>query len=417
MKFGLFNLLIVVVLGGCGGGGGSPQLSQDTSCSITRKIVTYPNDYLGSYVIPTPASKLPNQIERSIDLKDYWPGISKLPAGCTDKILYSRNLYKETLDRIKELGADIVWVTNYGPWADLNQIPWQLSSNIQIPDEELKFLISEIKKRGMKVRFLWQMYNVDVKGNSYPSNFTESQLDNWMLSHRNLMINLSKLSQQLEIDVLAVDWQAFFISNLSNDPNLKEKYISYLSSTIDEIKKHYSGKLLYGASGHNIGDSRILSKVDYVRNSLQVYLTEQEHSILSVNSIKNKYIEHLRQFAELTNSFQSYPNLKLEILSSVQSRDKYFIDGWVEDGFCVSSCIQSSYKTDFSVQAMGIEATFQAIIEQKLLPITAVTVGPFWHTDDIKPTSVDTTLEFPNLSGSIRNKPAENIVKHWFSKN
>jgi hypothetical protein len=46
---------------------------------------------------------------------------------------------------------------------------------------------------------------------------------------------------------------------------------------------------------------------------------------------------------------------------------------------------------------------------------SVVSITNYWHTDDLSPTPVSGNNAFPNLSSSIRNKPAEGIVKHWFS--
>ena len=108
----------------------------------------------------------------------------------------------------------------------------------------------------------------------------------------------------------------------------------------------------------------------------------------------------------------------------VQSRDLFFVEGWVEDGFCVSgkdnygnnhNCIQETYKTDFSVQAIGMEGIFQALAEQKVLNIVAVDLPcNLWMTDTLA--SNYKGEGFPNLSQSIRGKPAEKIVTHWYSR-
>ena len=98
---------------------------------------------------------------------------------------------------------------------------------------------------------------------------------------------------------------------------------------------------------------------------------------------------------------------------SIQSRDKYFTEGWIEDGFCVTNCIQNNYVTDFSIQAMGVEAALQAIVSQNKFTTGSVDFhSSYWHTDTVTPGAEG----FPNLSQSIRNKPAESIIKYWFKR-
>jgi hypothetical protein len=98
---------------------------------------------------------------------------------------------------------------------------------------------------------------------------------------------------------------------------------------------------------------------------------------------------------------------------STQSRSDYFLNGWTEDGFCVNNCIQNSYVTDFSIQAIGVEAAMQAIAAQTSFVTKSVNFHTsYWLTDSLTPGPEG----FPNLSQSIRGKPAENIVKYWFSR-
>lgn len=66
-----------------------------------------------------------------------------------------------------------------------------------------------------------------------------------------------------------------------------------------------------------------------------------------------------------------------------------------------------------------MEAVFQAVAAQ-----TRFTTGGFalnssyWLADLITPSPGGATTQsaFPNLSQSIRNKPAEAIVQHWFGQ-
>lgn len=426
----------MLLISGCGGSSGgdtstsvvpspapapSPTPTTDP-CAVTKTTKAYPPSYLGTFPIPSAAGKLPANIVRMMDTKDYYPNVDPAISGCSDRILYSRNLYKEELNRLQEDGAQVVWITNYGQWLDLTQVPWVLDeTSVQIPASEFEFLVSEIKKRGMKAYFYWQMWGLDAKGNEYPmgKNFTPLQLKNWMTSHRNLMINLAKLSAKLGIDGLGVDWQAYYIPNLYED-EMKEYYISELSKTIDEIKKNYSGDLILGLNGHIFSDPRLISKVNYIRLSIGPQISEGENRNLSVAFLKKVFIQKIAQFREDLGDISNYQNhLKVEFQFAIQSRDRYFVEGWVEDGFCVSGkngddCIQKSYVTDYSVQAIGAEAAFEAVTEQKDFPAGAFTIGTYWHTDDMTPGNYGRQSDFPNLSASIRNKPAENIVKYWF---
>jgi hypothetical protein len=63
---------------------------------------------------------------------------------------------------------------------------------------------------------------------------------------------------------------------------------------------------------------------------------------------------------------------------------------------------------------MGYEAMLEAINEQTDFMSDSVIIDAgYWLTDDMVPRS-DGSTGFPNLHQSVRNKPAENIVRYWF---
>lgn len=190
----------------------------------------------------------------------------------------------------------------------------------------------------------------------------------------------------------------------------------------NEIRTTFSGVITYGQIGIPQYDSRIFNVIDEIHISLAPRLTATENSNISVALLKIKFteiIDHLH--TQLQNSTKP---VIWEI--AIQSRDKYFLEGWVEDGFCVVPngngsptdynnplCAQKNYVTDFSIQAIGVEAALQAIASQNKFTTKSVDFhGSYWHTDTVTPGNEG----FPNFSQSIRGKPAESIVKYWFAK-
>jgi hypothetical protein len=104
--------------------------------------------------------------------------------------------------------------------------------------------------------------------------------------------------------------------------------------------------------------------------------------------------------------------------------------GWWEDGFCTEGildgvyyeCTQYEIQTDFSAQAILTEAILRAIDNQVVFETlgTTTTTG-YWLSDTLyaEPNQQRTDgvpLEgFPNISQSIRGKPAEKIIKYWYT--
>lgn len=415
-------LLSVLLLSACGGGGGGGATTGavNTSvyvdpCILTKSTPTIPETYKGIFEIPSTNNKLPATINRSVGFKDYHP---QMPynIGCNNKESYIRSIYSNSFDKLKELGTDTVWVYNYARWEDMTKVVWTIDKNTyQIPENELTIIVEEAKKRNIKVFLAWQFHAVDGKGNEIPlgSNVDYWQMRSILLSHSANMINIAKYAERVGIAGIAVDWNAYHIPNIHEH---KEEFISSMSTLIDDIKTVYSGKLTYGQIGAWIIDNRIASKIDAIHITVGATLSVAENNALTVGLVKNKMLQQIA-LTYYGNQLDLYPNLEVVWEIAIQSNKDYFVRGWVEDGFCVNSCIQSTYVTDFSVQAIGTEAALQAITEQRLIKTFMVDFHTsYWHTDDIVSTLPTKDNGFPNLSQSIRNKPVEKIIKQWFSK-
>jgi hypothetical protein len=84
-------------------------------------------------------------------------------------------------------------------------------------------------------------------------------------------------------------------------------------------------------------------------------------------------------------------------------------------------CVQHEVPIDFSVQAIGIEGMMRGVYLQTVWTnIKGTTTSTaYWLSDTLQPDpnqTRDRTVEgFPNISQSIRGKPAEKILKYWYT--
>ena len=447
-----FVSLFALLLTACGGGGSTPatqnvvtiQSTPPSSNPPTTTVVTctnpyksdYPDVYRGPWPIPTPTSKFDSKIIRGISFKDYYVGNQawRDKGSCTADE-YTKLMYTLTLDKIKSLGGEQVWIYQYGPWTDGTKSIWTMDKkDYQIPEPMLTWIVGEAKKRNINVSLVWQFHNVDRNGLTmfnHGDTLSVDLLTTVLESHKNNMIELAKYAQSVGISGLSVDWNALHIGGLFTTH--RKLYFQKLNETADEIRKNFNGKLSYGQSTVPVYDEQLFSKIDFIHIPLNIRLSDIEFVNFSVENVK---AATLRAIRDRLYQIEAPAGVKLppvEWIISVQSRDKYFKEGWVEDGFCVSgkntdgstnNCIQKTYTTDFSVQAVGIEGMFQAIKEQNYFETYSVDLHTsFWLTDNVvpPPDSYDDyakmyNTDFPNLSQSIRNKPAQDIVKHWYIK-
>jgi hypothetical protein len=405
---------LAILLTACGGGGGgsgtvAPSTTPVSTCTLKTYSTNYPSQYLGSNSIPTPTQRFDSTVSRMIGLKDYYPYENN---GC-DNYEYTRLLYKKTLDRLQTLGVDTVEIYQYAPVNNFNDTIWTINeSRLQIPKAELVWFFQEAHRRNLKVTLVWQLWNVDSQNNYInTTNPTETDMVKVLRGWRDVIKAMAVISAENQVDNLLIQWSAFYYPVVRDYP---ETATREFLSIISDIRTVYSGKLFMGTP--RFYDRRIIEKVD----AIVIPLTPSNWSYnddtnMSVSLLRDRYSDAI---AGHYLEFSLYSGMNPRDIPviwdfNIQSRDKALSQGWVEDGFCVNNCIQNTYVTDFSVQALAVEGAFQAIKNQSYFKTYGINFSTgYWHTDTMTPGNEG----YPNISQSIRNKPAESIVKHWYAK-
>ena len=400
--------------------------SQDVACSVQQNNygdVAYPSEYLGAFPIPMPAGRLPTAVARGISFKDDWPhqGSALTPltgSDCTDLALHRKNIFVETLNRIQQDGANQVWFYNASNWNVSLQ-----KYHTQFTDDDIRSAVDAANKRNIKLFYVVQPIVAYVKGEN-GATFENVLFDNisvidmkiFLNAYHSHIVERARFGEQIGLGGIQADCSCWITLN---DPVLKEMWLVELSSIIDDIRKVFSGTIVVGETMQEI-NSNIAAKADALGILLWINLDQtlaaEENRSLTVNLIKAKWLEVIQQRYSAVSSRLNGASVTVPVLwhIQVQSRDDFFVRGWTEDGYCVSNCIQRTYKTDYSVQAIGVEAVLEAVNTQTYFRNYGVNFHTgFWLDDEMTPRASDDT-EFPNLSQSIRNKPAENIVKYWF---
>lgn len=448
----------LLTLASCGGGGTetpaptvtiSSAPAQQTAvvvCENPHKA-TYPDSYKGNYTFTPSKAKLEASLVRAIGLKDYYPG-GEGPGGphvysnACPPFEYAKMLYRNSLDNIKATGADIVWVYNYARWDNVRNDVMNIDKkDQQIPDAMVDFIVTEAHKRGLKVYYSWMFDPRDILGNDIyvpGTNADAATLTKMLDSYHKLMLDISKYAQSKGIDGLAADWNALYVRNVESDH--RELWDRKMITIIDDIKKNFSGKITYGSSAFSIMwyNPELFSKVDYLQINAGIG-TYNKSDVAKVDLdtlVKNAECSIQYQYMRLVDAQQAFYNvcplrtikadLKLPPVLwtvQVQSHHRVLTHGWQEDGFCTPgktdsgqdhNCIQETLTTDFSIQSMGLEALMQAISKQTYFKNAGVDVSAsYWHTDEVYP---EPKRGFPNISQSIRGKPAEAVVKSWFAR-
>lgn len=460
--------LLAAIIAGCGGGGSSSPTPTVAVASVTPTPVvqqpacvnphtdnTYPDSFKGAYTIPTVSNTLPNSINRSVGLKDYtpisanhWTVFSTTSNACTGTD-YTKILYKESLDRLQSLGVDHVWLYIGGSWTvDPNLSYWvQKPENLSHSYQLMEYIVTEAKKRNIKVYLAWQLNIIDDKNNFLLQLGQVVDKKLWatiLESHHKNIVNIAKFGESVGVAGINADWNAMNIGNL-HDPVMQEMYVQEIVSIIDDMRKVFKGKITWGQGTMPWHDYRIIDRIDALHVSIMPRLSDSEMINFNSDTVMNVVSKEIYRYYQDINCIwpshnyctptRSGKEVPIIFEIAVQSRDKYFKEGWVEDGFCLPGtttdgkkvdCIQTTYVTDFSVQAIGIDGILKAIKSQSYFKVDGVNFHTsYWHTDTLKPSTgfvqtqygiKEDSEGFPNLSQSIRGKPAESVVKQWFKR-
>lgn len=422
-------LVLVLTLAGCGGGGGGSTTvagPQPDPCAVTSYSygqVSYPDSYKGQYTVPQTSSHLDAGINRTINLQDVDVLFPK-PAtvNCANDNLYKANIYIEDLNRAQKLGADRVWVYNYAHINDITANTWTYSTDKVLSRELLTTIVSEAHKRGIKVFYAFQFaFNCDVQNHCLDTtNITNSELTKLMDVHRAQIVSDATFGNQIGLDGLKVELDAYSPKN-NLTPELKNTYLSKVSTAIDEVRSVYAGKITYGQS-NSIFDNVIVGKVDELNLSLFLGQSPAPFNVANWKTQVNNHVSNYQYWLSQDTGLQNIQTpVAWEIYTS--SNTSFYTSSWV-DGFCSktqitqNSCPQLTLTADFSMQAIALEGAFQALSQQTLFRTNSISTYGYGHYDYLTPTEVSGggAIVFPNLDNSIRNKPAEGVVKAWFAK-
>ena len=420
-----------------------------------------PRSYIGEYELPIPQNSFGDNHLKVIGFKDYsvrqpYQAYKNAGAswvvGCTE-IEYKKLMYRMTLRRLKAHGVNTVSIYNYGYWNDDGDV-WEVEhSTKDLTDADIELITVTAHDFGMDVHYVWQfnmrIANTDRLLFPFDGNVRLEMrlLKNIMDAHERHILWEANRLESIGVDSMSADWNAMWMcfscgvddqgNTQAETDTLKDYYMERMGIIIDKIREKFSGKLYIG-EGVVWNDKRVFDKVDGVGFSPDMRLTTEEVATATVDLLQEKAATSIqRKYEEWNcldnqpcwhNSSTTIPKVLFNFFS--QSNSRYLSKGWWEDGFCTEGtldgvyyeCTQYEIQTDFSAQAILTEAVLRAIDNQVVFETlgTTTTTG-YWLSDTLYAEPNQQPIDgvplegFPNISQSIRGKPAEKIIKYWYT--
>jgi len=386
----------------------------DPYCTTNPKTIAYPASYLGAFPFPDViGAPLPVNIKRGANVKDYWQyGITNpaTNAGCTGDL---HTAFISTLARLKKMGVDQVGVFRDTQVADFTALTWQIlpSASWSISDTEMAWIVGEANKVGVQIYEYRQVVETDVNNVVWSANPTLAEVTKFLDAYITYIVGRAVVAEQNGVAAFQLDYGYLYWPTWS--PAMEMLFISKMVTAAQQVRAVYSGKIMYGQTNklfNNVDEcALILKEIDVYIGDLTAanHIASNENSNPTVSMMKQKYLTAMSWYSNMMGTNKKPILWKMQ----AQSHRYYLRDGWIEDGFCVSGCMQNNVQIDFSVQAIAYEAMLEAINQQNFLTVDSVVADTSWYVDILLPKD-----SFPNLSQSFRNKPAESILYKWYAK-
>lgn len=381
----------------------------DPYCAIATGVVAYPTSYLGAFPLPAiQGAPLPAAVSRGAAVKDYWHyGLTNpsTNAGCSGDL---HAAFVNTLQRLRKLGADHVDVYEAAYLVDVNaaSLDFDLTQRIEISDAELAWIVGAAKAAGLEVHEYMQVGGEDVNHVLLPTPPTRDWASAYLDAYTRFIVGRAAVAQRDGIQALQLDWDGGYWFDWTP---LRDLFIAKMTAAAQQVRGVYSGKILYGDVAPWISnDADLMNSIDwFIGNIFGIRFSAADNANITVPQLRQKYLDFITGLGNVLGATKRPVIWQL----FAQSHRDYLLNGWIEDGFCVSGCAQNAVRTDFSVQAIAYEAMLEAISAQTEFTTVGVTATASWYVDVMLPAQ-----SFPNISQSWRNKPAESILYRWFAR-
>lgn len=409
---------------------------QADPCNLDLPKVTYPKAWLGNRPLPRiVGAPFPAEIGRAIMIKDIMldnnpafvlNGAPDAPNGCNLGPGALKGEIDRTVHRLKQLGVQYVSIPQWH-WATIKpdgSYDYKSADSTFGPlsDANLAYFVNAVHAAGMKAIMTNQIQGfVDQQGNNIPT--PAGNMDTfrkWLTLLKNFSAAKAPQFQALGIDV----WELGCSFCLWNDIGDGSKaatalFASNYLSIARSIKLTFKGKLMISGTPWLKDYPELLREVDIIQTGFypKSTITQSQSDALTVDLYKKLFDNGILYWADTGKTVMvvSYSQSRADVLTK---------PGYLEETVCTgdiptngelvapvdqNACVQRKTTPDFSLQATVHQANMEMIKASGVTNLI-VMVYDYWATDTLTPQTA-----FPNIATSIRNKPAEGVVRQWFA--
>jgi hypothetical protein len=393
-------------------------------CDLGSATVSYPSSWNGTQSLPTVSgAPLASGIITAVILKDILPSGS-LPTSCTNPSNLSE--FTKTIARLKALNVNVIQIVQWH-WAQVNTNgTYSITGDTYgaLSDAELTQYVSIAHLSGLKVLMSNQIQGfVDSTGTNNIATPTGNSQNwgLWLTAFQSHMLNRATKFQLLGIDYWEMGCNGCIYGDAGDGSVTASQQFSTVYQTIlNSVSLVYTGKKFVTTNPWIQSNPEYISGLDMLAAGLWTNknYTSSDEASLTVATMKSDYISSGAVSNLTTVIALGKPVI---LFAGIQSRSNALsLPGYIEETVCTNnvgsiifntSCIQAQTISNFALQAIIIEAQLETFASLALSAGSMVGVSDYWQTDFMSAAGPT----FPNIASSIRNKPAEAIVKQWFA--
>ena len=327
---------------------------------------------------------------------------------------HTRHYVESVLQRITEAGATDVLLASFVGWERIRPLPVLRpivsGGTVTVSEQDLSRFVAEAHKRGLRVILMY--HAVPLPGTEHlvrdlAGPHDHEWVSSFMEQYSDFMITQAEQAARAGVDVLVLNVSDAGVVYRGHE----ELWSSGMGLLVDQIKETFPGSLAYALSGPEVEsilrqDLPLQGLQDIEVFFLYDYLIRGSFLGDSLSDIWLSFSSILKPASEIKGMLGGRP---LVLVAMAMSFRSFTDSGYVNVVVLGQDRVQ---EPDFLVQVRYLEALFRYLGESA--SFDGVVVGWMHWDDPFGPDLPGGALAQMDLGVSIRNKPAEALIKRWF---
>ena len=325
--------------------------------------------------------------------------------------VHLRDYFDPTCDRLEEDGFKDVYATSFMKYVQITPLPKMTMQDSvgagEIMESDVAALVKTAHAHHLRFHLMYNAFS-ETLDTSYlwRANKTEAWIRALFEEYTPLIVAQAKMAERCGVDALMLNWQDGAVTYRGHEHLWGDLW----KETIQQVRAVFSGKLEY-----NVPMSSDLNDIAEGRVSVTSFagiddflFSQWNPDFSSYNDSLGKLISNFSAWMRQLRAFKARVNRPVYLEVAFQSTDGYLVDGWHD----VAVGKLGNTTPDFFEQARLYEALFQVINQTRV--VDGIISYKYHWDDPFGPDMGMNALARMDLSASIRNKPAEAVVKKWF---